>query len=183
MRRILSLLFALVLGLTMTAGAAPSASAVQAYCGLTWGSLAKGSVPVGLSAATLDGVRSGRHQCFDRLVIDLNGHPGGHAVRYVSTVRAPGSGEAVSVRGGARLEVIIGNPAYDASGRSTLVVRNRAEVVNVAGYSTFRQVALAGSFEGQTTFALGVRARLPFRVFTLGSGADSRLVVDVAHFW
>jgi hypothetical protein len=31
---------------------------------------------------------------------------------------------------------------------------------------------------------LGVRARLPFRVFTLdGPGSMSRLVIDVAHHW
>ena len=55
---------------------------------------------------------------------------------------------------------------------------------NVAGYQTFRQVADAGSFEGQTTVGLGVRARLPFRAFILaGPGDGSRLVVDVAHRW
>ena len=54
----------------------------------------------------------------------------------------------------------------------------------MAGYSTFRQVAWAGSFEGQTTVGLGVRARLPFRVFALtGPGTGSRLVIDVAHRW
>ncbi len=42
----------------------------------------------------------------------------------------------------------------------------------------------AGSFEGQTTVGLGVRARLPFRVFTLeGPGDGSRIVVDVARYW
>jgi hypothetical protein len=51
--------------------------------------------------------------------------------------------------------------------------------VNLAGYQTFREAKFAGSFEGQTSVGLGVRARLPFRVFTL----DSRLVVDVAHRW
>ena len=54
----------------------------------------------------------------------------------------------------------------------------------MTGWTTFRQVAYAGSFEGQTSFGLGVRARLPFRVFTLaGPGAGSRIVVDVAHRW
>ena len=48
----------------------------------------------------------------------------------------------------------------------------------------FRQVAWAGSFEGYSSLGLGVRARLPFRVFALdGPDAGSRLVVDVAHFW
>jgi hypothetical protein len=45
-------------------------------------------------------------------------------------------------------------------------------------------VAWAGSFEGYTRIGLGVRGRLPFRVFTLdGPGAGSRIVIDVAHFW
>jgi hypothetical protein len=56
--------------------------------------------------------------------------------------------------------------------------------VNVAGYSTFRQVAFTGSFEGQTLIGLGVRARLPMRAFVLdGPGDGSRLVIDVAHRW
>ncbi len=55
--------------------------------------------------------------------------------------------------------------------------------MNVAGYPTFRQVAWAGSFEGQTTLGLGVRARLPFRVFTIQDATTSRLVIDVANHW
>ena len=60
-----------------------------------------------------------------------------------------------------------------------------ATVSSVAGFSTFRQVRWAGAFEGYTTLALGVRARLPFRTFTLydASTNRSRLVVDVAHRW
>ena len=47
-----------------------------------------------------------------------------------------------------------------------------------------RQVAWAGSFEGQTTIGLGVRARLPMRAFVLnGPGDGLRVVVDVAHRW
>jgi hypothetical protein len=54
----------------------------------------------------------------------------------------------------------------------------------VAGFSTFRQVAYGGSYEGYTTIGLGVRARLPFRVFVLsGPGTGARLVIDVAHRW
>jgi len=44
--------------------------------------------------------------------------------------------------------------------------------------------AYAGSFEATTTVGLGVRARLPFRVFVLaGPATGSRLVIDVAHRW
>ena len=49
----------------------------------------------------------------------------------------------------------------------------------MTGYQTFRAAKYGGSFEGVTLFGLGVRARLPFRVFKL----DDRIVVDVAHSW
>jgi hypothetical protein len=59
-----------------------------------------------------------------------------------------------------------------------------AELTDVTGFRTLRQVAWAGSFEGQSTIALGVRAQLPFRAFILtGPGTGSMLVVDVAHLW
>mgnify|MGYP001825113272 CR=1 FL=1 len=61
---------------------------------------------------------------------------------------------------------------------------NKSEAVDVNGYSTFRQVYFSATFEGETQTGLGVRARLPFRAFTLaGPGVGSRLVVDVAHRW
>ncbi|MEZ5204746.1 MAG: hypothetical protein R2701_10320 [Acidimicrobiales bacterium] len=44
-------------------------------------------------------------------------------------------------------------------------------------------MAFAGSFEGETTFGLGVRFRLPYRVFAVEGSAGSKLVVDVAHRW
>lgn len=56
--------------------------------------------------------------------------------------------------------------------------------MSTSGYTTFRDVRWAGSFEGMSTVGLGVRARLPFRAFVLaGPGSGSRLVVDVAHQW
>lgn len=56
---------------------------------------------------------------------------------------------------------------------------NRDELGDVAGYGTFRQAVWSGSREGTTSIGLGVRARLPFRVFTL----PGRVGVDGAHFW
>lgn len=67
---------------------------------------------------------------------------------------------------------------------SGLMPAQPAELVNVSGWRTFRQAALGDSYGGTTTIGLGVRARLPFRVFTLaGPGEHSRLVIDVAHKW
>jgi hypothetical protein len=171
----------------VVAGLVSPAAAAAPYCGITWGSQAK-AMDRGDTEFLYD-VRAGRHACFDRLVIDVGGQDatfGSYDVRYVREVRADGSGDRVPVRGGAVLQVVVKAPAYSDLG-PTYVPRNRAEVVNVSGYDTFRQVAWAGSFEGQTTLALGVRSRLPFRVLTLPGTPDTdhtpRLVIDVAHRW
>lgn len=186
-RRRLLPAFALAL-LAMTApialvAAAPSASAT--VCEARWGSL-----PKARSAYTgkhVTGVRAGRHQCFDRLVVDVDaqgkGRPG-FRVRYVDEVGFDGSGDPLTLRGGARLQVIVHAPAYDEGGRATYRPDDPMELVDVGGYSTFRQAAWAGSFEGQSTIGLGVRARLPMRAFMLrGPGGGHRVVVDVAHRW
>lgn len=162
---------------TATATRTGAASASAPYCGITWGSLAKTSSR--MTTARLTDVRAGRHTCFDRLVLDLSGNHrrAGYTVRYVSRVRAEGSGQVVPLRGGARLRVTAHAP-------STRTWAHPAELVDTTGFRTFRQAAWAGSFEGYSSIGLGVRARLPFRVFTLdGPGTGTRLVVDVAHRW
>ncbi|MGX5655144.1 AMIN-like domain-containing (lipo)protein [Geodermatophilus nigrescens] len=166
-----------------TGVALPSASA--AGCSTAWGSLPESAVESG--GGTLDDVRAGRHACYDRLVLDLDGIDASEVsydVRYVREVRKDGSGELVPLRGGADLQVLVHTPAYTGGGAATYDPANDAEAVDVGGYSTFRQVAWANSFEGESTLGLGVRARLPFRVMVLdGPGDGSRLVVDVAHTW
>jgi hypothetical protein len=58
------------------------------------------------------------------------------------------------------------------------------DLANASGFSTFRQAAWERSQEGRTAIGLGVRARLPFRVFVrAGQDVVSRIVVDVAHHW
>lgn len=181
MRRSVAAVLGVVLAAMLTLVATP-ASAVVEYCGIRWGSLAK-SVPT-MSADPLVNVRSGRHMCFDRLVLDVAGDVRGYDVRYVSAFHHEGSGALVPARGGAKLQVVARVPAYDAHGRATYVPRSTREVVDVTGYPTFRQVVWLGSFEGQTSLGVGVRARLPFRAFILdGPGTGSRLVIDVAHYW
>ncbi len=90
----------------------------------------------------------------------------------------------MSLRGGAKLRLIIKAPAYDDNGGLTYAPANGDELVDVAGYRTFRQVSWAGTHEGQTTIGLGVRARLPMRVLVLNDpDGGRRVVVDVAHRW
>lgn len=174
-----------VLAVLMAAGLgllAPGPAAAEPYCGLVWGSLAKSDAA--MSQAKVTGVRTGQHYCFDRLVVDLNGPVAGSTVRYVPQVVQDGSGLPVPLRGQAFLQLTVNAPAYDDGGKPTFTPGNKDEVSDVNGYQTFKQVAWAGSFEGYTTLGVGVRARLPFRVFAVsGPDAGSRLVIDVAHFW
>lgn len=182
MNRLVALLGAVVMTLAGMMLVAPAAAGAAPYCGITWGSQAQ--TGGAMSSAPITNVRAGRHACFDRMVVDVAGSGGGYYAKYTSAVRSDGSGHVVPLRGGAFLEVIATNPSYNEDGDSTYNPRNRRELVNLTGFRTFRQVADAGSFEGQTTFGLGVRARLPYRVFELpGPGTGSRLVVDVAHQW
>lgn len=166
----------------VTAPATPGGAATP-YCGITWGSLPKSNSL--MSQAPVTNVRAGQHTCFDRLVVDLRAAPApGYFVGYVSQVVEDGSGRPVPLRGGAFLHVSVLAPGHDSNGTPTYSPPNRAEAVDVSGFRTFRQVAFAGDFEGATTLGLGVRARLPFRVFALaGPGGRTRLVIDVAHRW
>ncbi|RFU22828.1 AMIN-like domain-containing (lipo)protein [Geodermatophilus marinus] len=177
-------LVALASALTALGVAAPAVANAGTGCSVTWGSLPEQSATH--TSAPVTGLRSGEHACFDRLVVDVgDGHGGvGFRVGYVDRVVQDGSGTTVPLRGAADLQVVVLAPAHDEDGEPTYDPRRDAEVLDVTGYDTFRQVAWAGSFEGQSTIGLGVRARLPFRVFVLdGPGDGQRLVVDVAHRW
>ena len=160
----------LVLALVLTGAAgvasASSTEAASASCGISWGSLPKSDGFVG----------------------------------YVPEVLTEGKGDVLALRGGAKLSIVLmyANITNVRSGRHGCYDRlvfdlsasggcgpgHDLTLPSVAGFSTFRQVAYGGSFEGHTTIGLGVRARLPMRVFTVaGPGDGSRLVVDVAHHW
>ena len=194
---------------TTVAVAAPAAP----YCGITWGSLPETSGP--MTQAPVTGVRVGRHDCWDRLVIDLAGTPApGFDVRYTDGFTDAYPGDSLPVAGGAVLTVKVVAPSYGEMGRPTVFWGEGASVADVGRFGTFRDVVFGGG-SGETgdcdahpiavgthhagffcddgrpvnwlpisKFGLGVRARLPFRVFTLdGPGAGSRLVIDVAHRW
>ena len=183
-RTVHTLVLALAMSIAPAAVVASAPTASALVCEAPWGSLVEKRAPY--TSKQITNIRSGRHQCFDRLVIDLNGtgegRPG-YQVEYVEKVTKDGSGATVPLRGDARLRIIVKAPAYH-DGRLTYRPANWQELVDVAGYQTFRQVAWAGTYEGQTTIGLGVRARLPMRVFVLNSSADGhRVVVDVAHRW
>lgn len=178
---VVAVTLATIAATVLPSAAAPSArSAGATACAVSWGSLPK-QAQLAPDVSTLTTLRAGRHDCFDRLVLD-----GGWFIRaeYVDQVRADGSGAVVPLRGGARLQLVTSS-AHDAeTGNPTYQPANPKELVNVTGFQTFRQIAWAGDFEGQTTIGLGVRARLPFRVLALAAtDGPPRVVIDVAHQW
>ncbi len=137
-----------------------------------------------LSKLTVSGLRVGQQPCYDRLVIDLSGDASvkpGYQVRYVPTVLDEGAGNPVTLRGAAFLRVTVGAPAYDQTGQPTYIPSNRAEAADVTGFTSLKQVAWAGSFEGMSSFGVGVREELPFKVSVLTDDGLTRLAVDVAH--
>ncbi|TPQ20750.1 AMIN-like domain-containing (lipo)protein [Streptomyces sporangiiformans] len=188
MRRIGAAAAALVLAGTVlgagatTAGAAPATTSRATTCPTGWGSGAKGGVAAG--AVPLKDIRTGRHDCFDRMVFDVPGGGGdiGYYVRYVDRLYQDGSGRYIPVAGGAVLEIRVAAPSYEPDSGAPAYpgrVARPLPGVDIGGYRTFRDTRFAGSFEGETQVGLGVRARLPFRVIQL----PDRLVVDVAHSW
>ncbi|WFE54476.1 hypothetical protein [Micromonospora sp. WMMD1155] len=168
---------------TSAAGSSAAGSSAAAYCGITWGSAEKSAGA--LSDAPLTEVRTGRHDCHDRVVFEFAGPVDGYAIGYGETW-TEGEGLALSpyTAGGALLRVSLRAPAYDDAHQGTVPYAVGEHVANPLRYSTLRDVVFGGSFEGYSTFAVGVRARLPFRVLVLaGPGTHSRIVLDVAHQW
>ncbi len=170
--------------LTSTRGSA-AASIVRPWCGIWWGSLAKTAGAT--DADWLMEGRVGRHRCYDRLVFELAGPEAGVKARYVHRVHvAPGARQP---RGGARLQVRIPATlppasATDGTVQSSLRPFGHRSMFDVGGFRTFRDVTWGRIDARGTTIGVGVRARLPFRVFVLdGPGNRSRVVLDVAHRW
>jgi hypothetical protein len=154
-----------------------NSTAATTTCRAEWGLLPEASEYGG--PGLLTNVRTGRHTSFDRIVFDVEGRPSWRLVHYVKNVVTMGQRDVVPLRGDAKLEIVLSVPSYDDAGRGTYHPADHNELTVVVAYRTFRQVADAGSLEGRTTIGLGVRAHLPFRVFTL----TGRVVVDVAHNW
>ncbi|MFH8597056.1 AMIN-like domain-containing (lipo)protein [Streptomyces rimosus] len=189
MRRLGTALTAVVL-----AGAAVSATAVSATAASAtgaapaaacdtagWGSALK-SADAG-AHKPLTNIRTGQHDCFDRMVFEVptaGGKPVGYRVGYVKELHQDGSGDLIKVGGGAILEIRVAAPSYDpGTGRTTYPGKAGKPLpgVNIAGYRSFKDTRFAASFEGDTQIGLGVAKRLPFRV----TQQNNQLIVDVAH--
>ena len=110
--------------------------------------------------------RVGQHDCYDRVVLDIDGPADiGYTVHNVP------------VAGGAAFAVVAHAPprALDNSGHQ--------HGSQFTGRRSLRAVRYAGYFEGRSTVAIGVRETLPVRVSTQLDGTDNirRVLIDIAH--
>jgi len=125
----------------------------------------------------LNRVAVGRHPGYDRVVFQFRdeGLPG-YRVEYVQPpLKEDGSGKPVDVAGNAfvlvRMEPASG---FDlTSGEGQLVYKGPKRL---PGASVVKDVVRTGDFEAALSWAIGLEAKVPFRVTTAAS--PSRLIVD-----
>jgi hypothetical protein len=121
-------------------------------------------------------VRTGRHDGYDRLVLQFrNGLPNWR-VNYVDQV-ASESGETVPLEGAAFLYVDT-HPATGHQDTAPFKETYTGPHTLTPRYPMLRQVAWVDDFEGHVGFGLGLRRRTGFRVLELREPA--RLAIDVA---
>ncbi|WP_433075168.1 AMIN-like domain-containing (lipo)protein [Dactylosporangium sp. CA-052675] len=125
--------------------------------------------PSGSGRPVLTGIRTGRHDEYDRTVFDFTGGTPGWRVAYAPLVEQ-GRGNTIPVAGAATLLVV-----FDGAGTPAVDLASVYEV----NLPTLRQIRSGGYFEGRASFGLGVRDRVGLRVLVL-HGPD-RIAVDVAH--
>ncbi len=126
---------------------------------------------------TVTDIRTGRHDGFDRVVLEVGGAgTPGWDVRYVDVASSQGRGDVVEVAGEAVLQVTVTGAGYpydtgveEYAGPDPLPGQGTANVT---------EVVFDATFEGTTVAFVGTRAEAPFRVYALQDPA--RVVVEVA---
>ena len=130
-----------------------------------------------ISTAELTTIRSGRHDSFDRIVLEFSGPEPMCTASYVNQIVADGSGQPISLDGNAFLQVTLsGAAAHDDAGKSTY---NGPDMIDTPDLQNVAAVTLAGDFEGQVTLGLGLNTKTHYKVFALSG--PTRVVIDVGH--
>jgi hypothetical protein len=132
--------------------------------------------PNDLGSPRLVGVRTGRHDHYDRTVFDFTAGTPGYRVEYGALVGG-GTGNPIPLDGRAAL-VVVFNPAFAHDINTGAVTYDISRVLNPK-LETLRQIKFGEDFEGYVSAGLGLADRVGFRVLELHS--PDRVVIDVAH--
>ncbi|GLY49247.1 hypothetical protein [Lentzea sp. NBRC 102530] len=128
---------------------------------------------------TLSNIRTGQHNGFSRVVLDLSGLPTEHRVSEVTSVSHCASGNPIAIAAPGVNEILsvtlIGAAAHDDNGNLTYT---GSQNFATPGLSHVRGVALTCDFEATLGVAVGYSNPYSWhRVFTLTN--PNRLVIDV----
>lgn len=173
----------------ITSRPTPTAPQAQGACAVQGGGTGERAGGSGLTTAPLYLVRVGQHPCYDRVVFDINGPaPVSYVAKYVPQVLSDPAGKPVPVAGGAVLQIVVRAPIWGTDTQGHQPWRkppasgdDLVTPAQVAGWSALREVKFAGSFEEQTTIAVGVRTRLPFRVLVTADAGYRHVVLDIGY--
>ncbi|WP_315503800.1 AMIN domain-containing protein [Actinomyces radicidentis] len=145
-----------------------------------WGGLGavQGMDPQGSDSAGVEtDLRFGRHDGYDRIVVETSGEGTlGYRAEFVDEAATLGKGDAISLTGGAYLLQVIGtNTQMPVTEDLQKVAYTDLGVHDVDGTWT-KQVYLDGTFEDQFQVVIATDAR-QYRVTTLTN--PTRLVIDL----
>jgi hypothetical protein len=129
------------------------------------------------SVAVLKEVRAAQHAGYDRVVFEFEGAelPGYHLEYIDKPVRQCGSGNAVSLKGDAWLEIRF-TPAAAHTEDGEPTVKNREQSPNL---KIIREMKSTCDFEADVTWVLGAASPNKYRVLELKN--PTRLAVDIKH--
>jgi hypothetical protein len=121
-------------------------------------------------------IRTGGHECFERVVLELqgSGELPGYWVRYeADPILDSPRGEPVDVAGDATLVLSVGvwMTTIEGEGYQGPLSFVPDNVTNI------RQLVMLENFEGQTAWAIGLDSQRPFTVSTLSDPV--RIVIDI----
>jgi len=127
--------------------------------------------------ATLTNIRTGLHDNFDRVVLDMTGPEPGVTTRSVDELIQDGSGDVVWLTGCAFIAVRVEpGVAHDDAGHSTYTGPQKFRTPTL---NNVMAVALTGDFEGVVGVGIGIRRATTVKAFTLTG--PTRVVIDVTH--
>jgi hypothetical protein len=160
-------------------GASPSGTggAAPVPAGFSLNKVSSNGYPtLGGDIGAIGVVRVGRHPGYDRVVWEFagTGRPS-LQVQYVDRPLADGSGDVVTVRGDAYLEVLVSSVGIPPSNAPR---PGSASAASLAGTVVAEALPVYGGFEAVGQTFVGVRdTKRPFRVTLLRN--PTRLVVDI----